>query len=49
MAYDMTTNITFCLSYNLFKLDFIAFKVDMLFDRKCIVDMHGVMTLLVVT
>ena len=39
----MTTSVRFCLSYDPFKLDFIAFKVD----RKCMVDMDVAMTLLV--
>ena len=43
----MTKSVRLCLSYDLFKLDFIAFKVQQLFNRKCMADMDVVMTLLV--
>ena len=40
----MTTSVRFYLSYDPFKLDFIAFKVD---NRKCMDDLDIVMTLFV--
>ena len=41
----MTTSVRLCLSYNHFRLDIIAFKVDNFFNRKYIVIMDVVMTL----
>ena len=38
----MTTSVGFCLSYDHFKLDFVAFEVD-----NCSTDLDIVMTLLV--
>ena len=43
----MTTSVRFCLSYDPFRLDFIAFKVDNCSTEKCMVDMDVAMTLLV--
>ena len=34
----MTTSVRFCLSYDTLKLDFIAFKMDIISTRKCIAD-----------
>ena len=43
----MTMSVIFCLSYDLSKELFIAFKVDNIIHRKCIVVMDVVMKLLV--
>ena len=42
ISYEMTTSVTFCLSYNPLKWDFIAFKMNIISIRKCIVDMDVV-------
>ena len=43
----MNTSVRFCLSYDPFKLDFIAFIVENCSTETCMVDMNVVMTLLV--
>ena len=40
--HEMTTNIRFCLSYDSLKLDFIAFKINIISSRKHIVDINVV-------
>ena len=37
-SYEMTTSVRFCLSYDLLKLDFIAFRMGNISSRKRIVD-----------
>ena len=38
ISYEMTTSVRFCLSYDPFKWDFIAFKVNIISTRQRIVD-----------
>ena len=45
----MTTSVRFCLSYDLLKWDFIAFKLNIISIRKHIVDTDIVMTLCIRT
>ena len=39
ISYEMTTSVRFCLSNDLLKWDFIAFKIKIISIRKRIVDM----------
>ena len=38
ISYEMTTSVRFCISYDPLKLDFIAYKMNIISIRKCIVD-----------
>ena len=38
ISYEMTTRVRFCLSYDPLKRDFIAFRMNIISVRKCIVD-----------
>ena len=38
ISYDMTTSVRFCLSYDPLKWDSIAFNMNIISIRKCIVD-----------
>ena len=41
-SYEMTTSVRFCLSYDPLKLDFIAFKMNIISIRKHVVVMDVV-------
>ena len=43
MSYKMTSSVRFCLSYDCFKWDFIAFKVDIISKHNVVKD--GIVTL----
>ena len=34
ISYEMTTSVRFCLSYDRYKLDFVVFKLDIMYRRK---------------
>ena len=42
ISYEMTTSVKFCLSYDPFRWDFIAFKTNIISLRKCTADMDVV-------